>query len=138
MAIAGVAWGCYSMRSGTHDPAQTTAANFLRSVPMALIVMLLFARDASVDRDGFILAVASGAFSSGLGYLIWYAALREITTMTASVVQLSVPAIASLLGVILLEERMSDRLTIALVLTLLVIGLTLRRKSPRLLAGNLR
>ncbi|MDP3174456.1 MAG: DMT family transporter [Phenylobacterium sp.] len=130
MGAAGLAWGVYSLRSGSHDPAQTTAANFIRATPMALGLMLLFARDRSIDLPGAAFAVASGAGASGLGYVIWYAALRGMPVTTASIVQLSVPAIAAVLGVVLLGEAMSIRLVVASVVILTGIGLAARTARP--------
>lgn len=129
MVLAGVAWGCYSLRSGAHDPAQTTAANFLLSMPMALL-LAWFAQDRSLDMHGIALAIASGAVTSGVGYLIWYAVLRHITVTTAAVVQLSVPAIAAALGVLVLGEPLSLRLIAASIIILSGIGLAIRRATP--------
>ncbi|MFO7764006.1 MAG: DMT family transporter [Wenzhouxiangellaceae bacterium] len=118
MIGAGVAWGIYTLRAkGAGDPTRVTAANFLRaSVPaivLALAMPLGFVSAASIDLSGIVLAIASGALASGLGYAVWYAALKRIQTSTAAVAQLSVPVITAIAGVGLLAEPLSLRLVIA-------------------------
>ena len=119
MVLAGMAWGMYSLRGrGNTDPLATTAGNFLRSVPMALAAALLAWPWLAVDAWGAVLAVLSGALASGVGYAIWYAALRGLSGTAAATVQLSVPALAALGGVVLLAEPLSLRLVLASVVTL--------------------
>jgi drug/metabolite transporter (DMT)-like permease len=114
MALAGVAWGVYSLRGrGVADPLAATAGNFLRAAPLALVLSLLLALQAHADPRGVALAVASGALTSGLGYVIWYAALPGLTALRAATVQLSVPLIAALGGALLLSEAFSLRLMLA-------------------------
>jgi len=112
MLGAGVAWGVYSLRGkGVGDPLGVTAGNFLRAVPMALGVALL--AQLSVDRAGLGYAVASGALTSGIGYVLWYAALPGLRAGTAATVQLSVPVIAALGAVAFLGEAWGLRLVLA-------------------------
>lgn len=114
MAGAGVAWGLYSLRGrGVADPLAATAGNFARAVPWALVLSLLFVADAHADVAGVCLAVASGALTSGIGYAIWYAALPRISAMRAATVQLSVPLIAAVGGVVFLSEAITPRLAAA-------------------------
>ncbi len=114
MAIAGVAWGLYSLRGrGVADPLAVTAGNFARAAPLALVLSLLFVAKANVDTAGVVLAVVSGAVTSGIGYVIWYAALRNLSAMRAATVQLSVPPIAAIGGVIFLSEAITPRLAAA-------------------------
>lgn len=118
MIAAGVAWGIYTLRAkGAGDPTRVTAANFLlASVPaivLALAMPLGFVAAASVDLPGIALAIASGALASGLGYAVWYAALKHIQTSTAAVAQLSVPVITAIAGVGLLSESLTLRLVFA-------------------------
>lgn len=119
MAIAGVAWGVYSLRGrGIHDPGLATAGNFIHAVPIACAVMI-FAREwQHTSPYGILLSVISGAITSGIGYVIWYTALPGLTSARAAVVQLSVPVIAAVGGVLALNEEPSVRLAIASVLTL--------------------
>ena len=119
MAIAGIAWGVYSLRGRRcSDALRDTAANFVYSVPMAVIASLLFINTAKISASGFALAVLSGAVTSGLGYVVWYAALRGLTPIRAAIVQLSVPVIAGLGGVGLLGEAVTVRLVVAATLVL--------------------
>lgn len=119
MALAGMAWGVYSLRGrGNTDPLATTAGNFLRSVPMVVVTALLALPWLAVDVMGALLAVLSGALASGVGYAVWYAALRGLSGTAAATVQLSVPAIAALGGVALLAEPLSLRLVLASIVTL--------------------
>jgi len=128
MIAAGVAWAGYSLLGrGTKDPTNATAGNFLRSVPFAAALSLTMAAGTSADHTGALYAVASGAVTSGLGYVLWYAALPSLTAASAAVIQLSVPAIAALGGVVLLAEPLSSRLVIASVTILGGIALTILR-----------
>ena len=114
MLAAGVAWGVYSLRGkGAGDPTLVTAGNFVRAVPMALVVSVLMASHRSIDASGAAYAVASGAIASGVGYAIWYTALRDLRATTAATVQLSVPVIAAAGGVLLLHEPLSSRLLVS-------------------------
>lgn len=119
MVLAGMAWGVYSLRGrGNTDPLATTGGNFLRGVPMALAAALLALPWLAADVQGAVLAALSGALASGVGYAIWYAALRGLSGTAAASVQLSVPALAALGGVALLAEPLSLRLVLASVVTL--------------------
>lgn len=111
MLGAGMAWGVYSVRGkGAGDALQVTAGNFLRALPMALALSALLLRGAAVDRAGIGYALLSGALTSGLGYAIWYTAVPSLTSTTAAALQLSVPVIAALGGVVLLGEPLTLRL----------------------------
>ena len=114
MLGAGVAWGVYSLRGkGAGDPLQTTAGNFIRAAPMAVILGVASLEHASLDLAGVGYAVVSGALASGLGYAIWYMALPFLKSTTAATVQLSVPVIAALGGVLFLQEPLTLRLLAA-------------------------
>lgn len=114
MLGAGVAWGIYSLRGrGAGDPIKVTAGNFLRTVPLAVAVSLLMHDGASVDSAGFWYAVSSGALASGIGYAIWYTALPALKATSAATVQLSVPVIAALGGILFLGESITLRLVFA-------------------------
>jgi drug/metabolite transporter (DMT)-like permease len=111
------------------DPIAATAGNFLRSVPFAAILSLAAMSSFRIDTAGATYAVLSGAVTSGLGYVLWYAALPALKAASAATVQLSVPAIAALGGVVLLSEAMSSRLLIASVIILGGIALTIMRRK---------
>ena len=113
MVIAGAAWGVYSLigRSAVR-PLETTAGNFARALPLTL-AMSLFAGAPQVTPRGAVLAGLSGAIASGVGYSLWYAALPALTATRAAVVQLSVPVLAAVGGVLLLGETVTLRLVAA-------------------------
>jgi drug/metabolite transporter (DMT)-like permease len=114
MVVAGVAWGVYSLRGrGVTDPLAATAGNFVRATPLGIVLWLAWAARAHADGGGIVLALASGAITSGLGYVIWYAALPRLAALQAASVQLSVPLIAALGGVLLLDEAFTARLALA-------------------------
>ena len=130
MAGAGIAWGVYSLRGrGVEDPVGATANNFLFCVPLVIAISLVFAGQTHFSAAGLVLAVASGAVASGLGYVIWYAALRGLTASSAATVQLSVPALAAIGGVLLLAEPLTLRLILASVATLGGIAIVLLQRA---------
>jgi drug/metabolite transporter (DMT)-like permease len=132
MAAAGIAWGIYSLRGrGAIDPVVTTTDNFVRSVPLVLVVAAILFHAREISIRGVALAVASGAIASGVGYVIWYAALRGLSATRAASVQLTVPVIAALGGLLFLGESVSLRLVTSSALILGGVGLTLaRREKP--------
>ena len=126
MMTAGISWGFYSLRGkGTTNPLADTAGNFMRSMPFVILVALPFLVQIHLSTKGVLLAVLSGAIASGLGYSVWYAALAFHTATRAAVLQLAVPAIAALGGVIFLAESVSTRLILASCLILGGIGLVI-------------
>jgi drug/metabolite transporter (DMT)-like permease len=130
MAMAGIAWGFYSLLGrNSGDPMESTAYNFIYSVPLAVAASLIFIADFQVTLTGTLLAVASGAIASGLGYFIWYAALRDLSAVRAATVQLSVPVIAAFGGVMLLAEDFSLRLLVASAATLGGVAIVLSQKT---------
>jgi drug/metabolite transporter (DMT)-like permease len=132
MAMAGIAWGVYSLRGrGASSPLADTTGNFLRAVPLIAAVLLVSLGGVQLSPTGILLAVLSGAVASGLGYVIWYAALAGLTSTRAAVVQLSVPVLAAWGGVAFLAEDVSLRLILAGVLILGGIALAIagRRKG---------
>ena len=130
MAVAGIAWGLYSLLGrGEADPLGTTAGNFLYAVPLAAAVNLLFWNDAHTSWRGVMLAALSGAIASGLGYALWYAVLAGMPATRAATAQLSVPVIAALGGVVLLAEPVTLRLVISSAATLGGIALVLFRRE---------
>ena len=132
MTVAGIAWGLYSLRGrGVANPLRATAANFARAVPFALAVSAVWATDFRVSAVGITLAAASGAITSGIGYVIWYAALRGLTALGAATVQLSVPVIAAIGGTLLISESITLRLVVASAATLGGVALVLGQKRTR-------
>jgi drug/metabolite transporter (DMT)-like permease len=120
MIIAGIAWGIYTLRGkGAKQPLVETGWNFIGTIPLALLTLLLFQDSIHLTTDGVILACVSGALASALGYVIWYSVLPHITPTNAATVQLSVPVIAAFGGLALVGEAISLRLVVA---SLLVLG----------------
>ncbi|MDQ6623303.1 MAG: DMT family transporter [Verrucomicrobiota bacterium] len=114
MLGAGMAWGVYSLRGkNAGDPARATTGNFIRAVAFAVTLSLLFLSRLQLDRAGLVYAVASGAITSGLGYVIWYAALPGLKAASAATVQLSVPILAAAGGILLLGEPLTVRFVLA-------------------------
>lgn len=132
MLGAGVAWGVYSARGrGAGDATRVTAGNFLRAVPIAVVLSILMLDGMVLDRVGLLYAVASGALASGLGYAIWYTALPALKATKAATVQLSVPVLAALGGVFFLGESITPRLALASIAILGGIALViLEKKAP--------
>lgn len=130
MLGAGIAWGIYSLRGkGSGDPIRVTAGNFLRAVPISAGLSLLTLAGTSLDKAGIWYAVFSGALASGVGYAIWYSALPALRATTAATVQLSVPVIAALGGIVFLGEPISLRLVLASVAVLGGIALVILEKQ---------
>ena len=132
MAVAGVAWGVYSLAGRTaSDPVAANARSFmLSSVPAVVLAVVL--RDAAVaSNGGIVLATLSGAVTSGLGYAVWYRALPRISVMQAAVAQLSVPIIAALGAAVFLEERLTVRLVVCGIAVLGGVGIVLKARSGK-------
>lgn len=130
MLGAGVAWGIYSLRGkGAGDPIRVTGGNFLRAVPIAAVLSAMTYQGASLDNTGLLYAVASGALASGIGYAIWYTALPALKATNAATVQLSVPVIAALGGIIFLGETVTLRFVLASVAILGGIALVILEKQ---------
>ena len=119
MAAAGIAWAVYTLRGRVAGPkaadaTAVTAGNFLRAAPLALALSAalnaLGWAPARWDSAGLLLALASGALASGLGYAVWYTALRGLTATRAAILQLTVPALATAGGVLLLGEPVTPSL----------------------------
>ena len=126
MATAGVAWGIYTLRGrASEDPLADTTGNFARSVPMIALATLPFVSQIHLSNRGIILAILSGSVASGIGYTVWYAALKYHTATRAAVLQLAVPVIAAGGGILFLAESADLRLVIAAALILGGIGLTI-------------
>ena len=133
MAVAGAAWGVYSLRGrNATNPLLATASNFMLALPMALLAVLLiprFSAEPALTAAGIGWAVLSGALASGIGYVIWYGALRGLSAVRAATIQLSVPLIAAFAGVALLSESLSLRLVLASFAILGGIALVLPQRS---------
>jgi drug/metabolite transporter (DMT)-like permease len=126
MTGAGIAWGIYSLRGkGAGDPTSVTAGNFWRSVVFAAVLSMALLRWTNLDPAGIRYAIVSGAIASGVGYVIWYSALPGLKATTAATVQLSVPVLAAVGGILFLSESITLRLLLASLLILGGIGLVI-------------
>jgi drug/metabolite transporter (DMT)-like permease len=131
MTVAGIAWGAYSlMGRGSTRPIETTADNFVRAAVFGALLSLAAVPYFAWDVRGAFLALLSGALASGLGYAIWYTVLPSLRATQAASVQLSVPALAAIGGVLLLGERLSLRLVLCSVAILGGIALVLNARTP--------
>ncbi len=114
MAAAGIAWGIYTLKGrGSQNPLMDTAYNFLRTIPLVILLTIITISHANYSSEGVLLALLSGGITSGIGYTIWYIALGGLSATQAAVLQLLVPVIAALGGVLFVSETITVRLTIS-------------------------
>jgi drug/metabolite transporter (DMT)-like permease len=133
MAGAGISWGVYSLRGRRgRDPLVATAHNFLRTVPIGLIVLAIEWRSAFVTPMGAVLAVISGALTSGVGYALWYAVLPQLTAWRAAVIQLLTPVLTVAAAIVMLGESMTSRIALAgaLIISGVLLSLTAPKAAP--------
>lgn len=120
MVVAGLSWAAYTLIGrGSTSPLADTAGNFIRSAPIAIIMIAAGLAMHGVSPTAGLYAVASGALASGLGYAVWYAVLPSLSRTRAAIVQLTVPAIAAAGGVLFIGEALSPRLVVA---TIAIVG----------------
>jgi drug/metabolite transporter (DMT)-like permease len=133
MVVAGVAWAAYSLlgRAVVGDPLAATSRSFLFAVPFALVLsaVTLPTVGAHASPRGVSFAVASGALTSGVGYSVWYAALRYLSATQAAVLQLTVPILAAVAAIALLDESLTSRFLVASVAILGGVFLTIRERA---------
>lgn len=126
MMISGAAWAVYCITGKkVRDAAAATAGNFMLAVPMALLIFAFHGMSIEADIYGVLLAVTSGALMSGGAYLLWYSLLPKLSPTTASTLQLSVPCLAALGGLVFMGEALDGRMLLAIVITLSGIGLVI-------------
>ncbi len=140
MGCAGLGWGCYSLAGRqvkdddlNGDPTRRTAGNFLRATALGALCLplaLMVSPEPRPETYGVLLATISGAITSGIGYAVWYAALRSLEATKAGVAQLTVPAIAALGGVLFLDEPLSLRFVLASTLILAGVGIATLTPKP--------
>ena len=120
MALSGIGWGVYTLLGrGAQNPLALTSGNFLRASLLALPLIILIIPQPTLSLQGIMLAMISGAITSGCGYAVWYAVLPRLSTAISGVCQLMVPPIAALMGWAVLGEALTLRLIIA---TLIILG----------------
>jgi drug/metabolite transporter (DMT)-like permease len=119
MSAAGIAWGIYTLKGKTSTfPLCDTAFNFARTTPFILALALLAIPTIHLSAEGMMLAILSGAIASGIGYTVWYVALGGLSATEAAVVQLLVPVIAAVGGIVFVSEAITVRLLLAAVMIL--------------------
>jgi drug/metabolite transporter (DMT)-like permease len=129
MLGAGICWGVYSLRGrSAGNPVHTSAGNFTRAVAFAVVLSFFMLSRLSLDVAGIWYAIISGALTSGLGYVVWYMVLPMLKATNAAVIQLSVPVIAAVGGVVFLGEFITLRLVLASAAILGGIALVIVRK----------
>jgi drug/metabolite transporter (DMT)-like permease len=129
MMFSGVAWAAYTIKGqAAQDALRVTAFNFLRTIPLLLVLLIVMLGQPTITSRGVLLAVASGAITSGLGYAVWYAALQHLATTNAAVIQLLVPILAAIGGLSLAGEALSMRLVVSALLVLGGILLVVKSK----------
>lgn len=114
MTLSGIAWGIYTLKGRkSKNPLMDTAYNFLRTTPLILILAVFAIWNIDLSYQGVLLALISGGITSGIGYTIWYMTLGGLSSTQAAVLQLSVPVIAALGGVVFVSEPITLRLTVS-------------------------
>jgi drug/metabolite transporter (DMT)-like permease len=132
MAAAGAAWGAYSLLGRKQgDPAASTARNFLLATPLAMAVSLATMTGFHSSWAGLGLAAVSGGVASALGYVVWYTTVPRLTAVQASSVQLTVPVIAAVIGVVLLSETVTGRLLTASLAILSGVGIVVAQRAAK-------
>lgn len=136
MAVAGAAWGTYTLIGrGGEDATGRTARSFLLAAPLMLPLLwwdsAMGAAPVLPTRDGVLLAATSGALTSGLGYVVWYKVIPRLGLATVASVQLATPVVAALGGAALLGEALGWRLLGGGALILVGIVLTLPKPRPQ-------
>lgn len=132
MSLAGIAWGLYTISGKTTtDPLKSTTRNFMLTIPLVFLTFLFTVEQLNITDKGIILAIMSGAITSGLGYFLWFIALKYLSSVQAGVLQLLVPVIATLGGVIFANEPITLTLSVALLLVLGGIFIVLHKKPAK-------
>jgi len=131
MTLSGIGWGIYSLRGkNSKHPLVDTAYNFLRALPFLILLFYFLAQESNYSTKGILLALLSGIVTSGIGYTIWYAALKGLNSIQASIVQLLVPVLAAIGGVIFVGELISFRLMASSLMILGGILLLIIKRIP--------
>jgi len=119
MTIAGVAWGFYTLKGKPSiNPLYDTSYNFLRTMPLLFIFMVFNFQQLNFSLTGLVIGIIAGGLTSGVGYVIWYIAIKGLTSSSAAVLQLSIAVIAALGGSVFVEEAISMRLAVSALMVL--------------------
>jgi drug/metabolite transporter (DMT)-like permease len=139
MAVSGVTWGIYSLRGRrARLPLAANADNFVRSLPFAVVIVVGWHASAYATSTGYVLAAISGALTTGVGYILWYAALPALTATRAAIVQLATPVIAATGAVVILGEPLSTRIVVAAALILggVAVAVSQSRRAVRVVSES--
>ena len=132
MATAALGWAVYSLNGRRAGEAlSATAASFVLAVPICALAAILYPDDTRATGTGLLLAVLSGAVTSGLGYAAWYSLLPRVTATAASLTQPSVPVIVLIGGALLLGEAVAPATLVAAALVLGGVALGALPGRPR-------
>lgn len=133
MFISGVAWGVYSLRGqGADKPLMSTAINFIGATAISAVLITVCWSQVIFDRDGFIYAALSGGLTSAIGYAVWYQVLPWMRSVHAASVQLTVPVLTAVGGVLFVAEPLTLKLVLASAAILGGIALVILSKRERL------
>jgi drug/metabolite transporter (DMT)-like permease len=132
MVFAGIFWGTYSLLGrGSVRPLAHTAGNFIRVAPLLAVAWIADSRHWHATGAGVMIAVLAGTMTTGLGYVVWYTALRRLTATRASIVQIAVPVLAAVGGVAIMGEAVTLRLVLSAAMVLGGVGVTLAGREQR-------
>jgi drug/metabolite transporter (DMT)-like permease len=119
MTVSGMSWGIYTLRGrSSKNPLMDTTYNFVRTIPFVALLAVFTIKNINYSSEGIVLALLAGGITSGVGYTIWYIALRGLSSTQAAVIQLSVPVIAAIGGVMFVSELITSRLIISAAIVL--------------------
>ncbi|MBN3492826.1 DMT family transporter [Vibrio neptunius] len=120
MLVSGICWAAFTLLGrNTPNAAQSITHGFLVASLMALMFSPALLSLESITAQGAMWALLSGVFASGLGYIVWYQVLKQLSMLQASVSQLAVPVIAFIAGSLLLGEMLTLN---AVMSSLLILG----------------
>jgi drug/metabolite transporter (DMT)-like permease len=129
MMIAGIGWAGFVFSGrNSQQPLKDVAIAFRWSLLWCVpLVFIIDWQGSSIE--GMTLAVLSGTLASALGYALWYKVLPQLGLQNAAQVQLVVPVLAMIMGIILLSEQLSLTMLVASILILAGITLAIRSKK---------
>lgn len=134
MVVSGMSWAAYSYSGSSSTHAQqNTAFNFILTLPLLILVLPLYGvvQPFNISIEGLLLAVTSGSITSALGYWLWFKILPSISLTSAAILQLSVPILAALGGIIWNQDSISNSFIIACGFILIGIYLVISAKKPK-------
>lgn len=132
MVLSGICWaGFTALGKQAPTPSSGITWGFITASIFGLLLSPLLLESIHVTLQGVMLAVASGAIASSCGYVLWYQVMQKLTLLQAAVSQLSVPAIALVLGSALLSEPLTTHSIITSAIILGGIALVFLSRSQK-------